>query len=137
MSSQTIMYSDVLVLDSDVEICWRGLSRVATDGNCRSWQRLRVTREGKMQAKYRQRRLTICRTVNQGNGKRISEWVTEYAGRGGTGYVFAIGGVRAISFDKLSSPSRSWAMGLDATACRTSWRKSLGLAVSTNGRDRR
>jgi hypothetical protein len=46
--------------------------------------------KGKMQAKYRQRRLTICRTVNQGNGKRISEWVTEYAGRGGTGYVFAI-----------------------------------------------
>ena len=85
------MYSDVLVLDNDVEICWRGLSRIATDGNCRSWQRLRVTREGKNAGQVSPATFDNLQDCESGgNGKRISEWVTEYARRGGTGYVFAI-----------------------------------------------
>jgi hypothetical protein len=38
---------------------------MATDESRRSWQRFGVTRERKVQAKYRQRRLTICKTWNQ------------------------------------------------------------------------
>jgi hypothetical protein len=65
------MYSDVLVLDSDVRDM---LARFVSDSYRWKLQVMAegfVSREkGKMQAKYRQRRLTICRTVNQG------EWQT-------------------------------------------------------------